>query len=99
VLLGGARIKGNSMDWEGFTKEEIHLGMPLLLIKGSKGFLGCGYIDVETCNKTGEACAIVTGVKTHDEMLSAEIQAVSHEAEKLGVRLGMKGEEALEFFR
>ena len=87
------------MDWKGLIKEQIQLGLPLLVIKGSKGFLGCGYINVETCNKTGEACAIVTGVKTHDEMLAAEVKAVSSEAEKLGVRVGMKGEEALEFFR
>ena len=87
------------MDWEGLIKEQIQLGLPLLIIKGSKGFLGCGYINVETCNKTGEACAIVTGVKTHDEMLSAEVKAVSQEAEKIGVRVGMTGEEALAFFR
>jgi uncharacterized protein YunC (DUF1805 family) len=41
----------------------------------------------------------VTGVKTYDEMLSAEVQAVSQEAARLGVRVGMKGEEALEIFR
>lgn len=87
------------MDWGGLIKEEIQLGLPLLIIKGSKGFLGCGYINDETCNKTGEACAIVTGVKTHDAMLSAEVKAVSTEAAKLGVRVGMKGEEALEIFR
>jgi uncharacterized protein YunC (DUF1805 family) len=28
-----------------------------------------------------------------------EVQAVSDEAKKLGVRVGMKGEEALKFFR
>ena len=87
------------MDWEGLIKEEIQLELPLLVIKGSKGFLGCGYINIETCNKTGEACGIVTGVKTHDAMLSAEVTAVSIEAEKLGVSVGMKGEEALEIFR
>ena len=87
------------MEWEGFTKEKIQLGLPLLIIKGSKGFLGCGYINVETCNKTGEACAIVTGVKTHEAMLSAEVKAVSHEATTLGVRVGMMGREALEIFR
>ena len=87
------------MDWQGLTKEYIKLGLPLLVIKGSKGFLGCGYINIETCNKTGEACAIVTGVKTHDEMLNVEVKAVSIEAEKLGARVGMKGEEALEIFR
>jgi hypothetical protein len=26
------------MDWEGFSKEEIQLGLPLLIIKGSRGF-------------------------------------------------------------
>jgi uncharacterized protein YunC (DUF1805 family) len=41
----------------------------------------------------------VTGVKTHDAMLSAEIKAVSTEAARLGVRIGMKGEKALEFCR
>ena len=87
------------MDWKGLTREKIQLGMPLLIIKGAKGFLACGYINVETCNKTGEACAVVTGVKQHDEMLDAEIKAVSMEAERLGVRAGMKGKEALEIFR
>jgi uncharacterized protein YunC (DUF1805 family) len=58
-----------------------------------------GTNNIETFNKTGEACAIVTGVKTHDSMLDAEVQAVSHEAAKLGVRVGMTGEEALELFR
>jgi uncharacterized protein YunC (DUF1805 family) len=87
------------MNWEGLTKEHIQLGLPLLIIKGAKGFLACGYINVETCNKTGEACAIVTGVKNHDAMLVAEIKAVSIEAAKLGVRVGMKGEETLEIFR
>ena len=91
--------KGRGMDWKGLTKTHIQLGLPLLVIKGSKGFLGCGYINVEACNKTGEACAVVTGVKNHGAMLDAEITAVSREAERLGVRIGMKGEEALEFFR
>jgi uncharacterized protein YunC (DUF1805 family) len=87
------------ISWKGLTKERIQLGLPLLIIKGSKGFLGCGYINAEACDKTGEACAIVTGVKSHNDMPGAEIKAVSHKAQKLGVRIGMKGEQALEIFR
>jgi uncharacterized protein YunC (DUF1805 family) len=87
------------MDWKGLSKEQIQLRLPLLIIKGTKGFLGCGYINCETCNKTGEACGIVIGVKTHDEMLHAEVKAVSTEAARLGVHVGMKGEEALEILR
>lgn len=87
------------MDWTGLTRESIPLALPLLIIKGSKGFLACGYIDTKTCNKTGEACAIVTGVKTHDEMLSAPVRAVSHAAEKLGIGPGMSGRDVLETLR
>jgi uncharacterized protein YunC (DUF1805 family) len=87
------------MDWKGLSKEQIQLGLPLLIIKGQKGFLACGYINCETCNKTGEACAIVTGVKTHDEMLGAEVKAVSTEAARLGIQIGMKGKEALAILR
>jgi uncharacterized protein YunC (DUF1805 family) len=92
-------VKEKKMEWEGLTKEKIQLGLPLLIIKGEKGFLGCGYINVEACNKAGEACAIVTGVKTHEDMLVSDIKAVSEEAKKLGIREGMKGQEALEIFR
>jgi len=87
------------MGWEGLTKEQVQLALPLLIINGSKGFLACGYINVETCNKIGEACGIVTGVKNHDEMLNAEVKAVSAEAARLGVQVGMKGKEALAIFR
>lgn len=87
------------MDWNGLSKEKIDLTLPLLIIKGSKGFLACGYISVETCNKTNEACAIVSGVKTHDDMLEAEVKAVSKKAEKLGIQAGMKGSEVVELLR
>jgi hypothetical protein len=33
--LDAFRNEDNSMNWEGFTKEQIELGLPLLLIKGS----------------------------------------------------------------
>ena len=87
------------MDWKDFTRERIQLQLPLLIIRGTKGFLACGYINVETCNKTGEACAIVTGVSTYEEMPNAEVKAVSTAAGELGARVGMKGEEVLSLFR
>ena len=91
--------KETNMDWSGLEKERIELKLPLLTIKGSQGFLACGYINVETCNKTDEACAIVSGVKTHDDMLTAEVKSMSEKAEALGVTKGMSGKEALERFR
>ena len=48
---------------------QFELKRPLLVMKAPKGILGCGYINVETCNKTDEVCAIVTGVGSFDDML------------------------------
>ncbi len=87
------------MDWSGLTRERIDLELPLLIARGTKGFLACAYIAVDTCNKTGETCAIVSGVKTHEDMLDKEVKAVSEKAAALGVRVGMTGSEVLGLFR
>jgi uncharacterized protein YunC (DUF1805 family) len=39
--------------------------------------------------------AIVSGVKNYDDMLKAEVKAVSAAAAALGVAAGMSGKEAL----
>lgn len=67
----------------------------VLIISAEKGFLGCGYLNVEVANKVNDVCAIVTGVKTPDDMLDAQIIAVSEAAAKLGITEGMTGKEAL----
>jgi uncharacterized protein YunC (DUF1805 family) len=78
---------------------QYSLAKPLLIIKESKGFLACAYINPETCNKTGEACAIVSGVNSHDDMKKAKITAVSDEAAKLGISVGDPGIKALEILK
>lgn len=67
----------------------------ILMIKAEHGFIGCGYFNIETANKLQEHVGIVTGVKTFDDMLDAEIVALSDAAESVGIRKGMKGREAL----
>jgi len=77
--------------------EKLTFGLkkPLLIVKGEKGFLACGYINPETCNKTDEACAIVTGVATYDDMYKASVVAVSNKASALGIKVGDSGESAV----
>jgi uncharacterized protein YunC (DUF1805 family) len=75
---------------------QYNLAKPLLIIKERNGILACAYINPETCNKTGEACAIVSGVSTHDDMKKAKVIAISKAAETLGVNIGDLGEVALE---
>lgn len=74
----------------------FQLAKPLLILKEAKGFLACAYINIETCNKTGEACALVSGVNNYDEMQTAKVIAVSNAAMALGVNIGDSGTRALE---
>jgi uncharacterized protein YunC (DUF1805 family) len=67
----------------------------VLIIAAENGFLGCGYINVKVANRVGDACAIVTGVKTPEDMLEAYVVEVSEKAKDLGVLEGMNGTEAL----
>lgn len=67
----------------------------ILLIKAKNGLLGCGYFDVGVANKFDDAMAVVTGVKSFDDMLKAKVVKVSNKAKELGVKEGMVGEDAL----
>ena len=72
------------------------LEKPLLVIREKKGFLACAYINPETCDKTGEACAIVSGVNDYEDMMSAKVVSVSIAAKKLGINVGDLGSSALD---
>ena len=87
----------NTFDWSGLERSQISLEAPLLIVKGSLGFLGCGYINTDSC--IDEACAIVSGVNTHNDMLKASVTAVSNDATELGIKIGMTGAEAMELLR
>ena len=88
------------MNLDGFERFCLdYLKRPLLIIRGRKGFLACAYIDVATCDLTGDACAIVTGVSSFEQMLSAEVIKVSKRAGALGVRVGVTGAQALDLLK
>ena len=83
-------------DWTGVQCESIPgLTRPLLLLKARHGFLACGYISTDTCDKLKEACAIVTGVNSAEDMLNTKVVRLSAAAAALGVKEGMLGAEAL----
>ncbi|WP_158966791.1 YunC family protein [Paraglaciecola sp. L3A3] len=98
-MLFVSSLQAETFNWGELKKERIDLKLPLLTIQGEKGLLACGYVNASTCDKTNEACAIVTGVNSHDEMLAKPIVALSKEAAKLGVSLGMTGKQALAILR
>jgi uncharacterized protein YunC (DUF1805 family) len=68
---------------------------PLLLIVADKGFVMCGFLNIDAAEKLGVAAAMVSGVKTFEDVLNAEVKATTTKAKNSGVNSEMKGVEAL----
>jgi len=84
--------------WDGFACESIELGHTLLIARGSRGVAGCAYLNIDTFERFGEACAIIPAGNL-DKMLDAKVSAVTSQAKALGIEVGMSGREALELLR
>ena len=54
---------------------------PLLLLKGEKGFVMCGYLNIESA-------VIVSGVNNFEDVLNAEIKSSTGKAKALGLEPG-----------
>lgn len=57
-------------------------------MKGSKGVIGCPYLDVGSFERFDEACAIVPAANTAG-MLESKVTAVTPKARGLGIEVGM----------
>jgi len=68
---------------------------PLLLLVAEKGFVTCGFLNVDVAEKLGVAAAVVSGVKSFEDVLNAQVKAATSKAKALGVSVGMKGADAL----
>lgn len=78
------KIDVNGVSFLGL-KAELKDLPPLLLIKGEKGFIMCGYLNIEVAEKLGATAAVVSGVKSFDDVLNAEIKVVTTKAKALGL--------------
>jgi len=74
----------------------VELGnAPLILIKTKKGYVMCGYLNINAANKMGDIAGRVTGVKSFDDVLKTNIVEVSENAKKIGLNEGMKARDFL----
>lgn len=69
---------------------------PLLVIRADKGFVMCGYLDMESAGALGDVAVKVKGVSTFDDVLQALVIGATQKATNLGIKVGMTGKEALE---
>lgn len=86
INLENGRAIGLKMDME---------HAPLLVIRAGKGFVMCGYLNMEAADKLGDVAVRVTGVKSFEEVLNARAVDVSDAAKKLGITTGMLAKDAL----
>lgn len=80
IEVDGGSFLGLKVAFEGLP--------PLLLIKGEKGFVMCGYLNIDVAERLGAAAAIVSGVNSFEDVLNAEIKAATSKAEALGLEPG-----------
>lgn len=76
-------------------KVELPDSPPLLMIIGQTGFVMCGFLNMDAAEKLNVAAAMVSGVRNFDDVLGAEIKAATSKAQIKGIRIGMKGREAV----
>ena len=77
------------------VRVELPDSPPLLLVVAEKGFVMCGFLNMDAAERLGVAAAMVSGVKSFEDVLDAMVRAVTSRAKKLGIEVGMKGTEAL----
>lgn len=71
----------------------------LIMITSKNGYIMCGALDVHQLNTKLNHRKIIAGravgVTSIDDLLEAPLEAVTTEAENLGITKGMSGREAL----
>lgn len=95
-------VQMKPMDIKGHVIMGIEVALPktnLLILTTEKGYIMCGALDVDLLNEKLADREVVAGrsvgVRTLEDLLTAPLQMVTIQAEKLGVYPGMTGREAL----
>ncbi|MFC4323523.1 YunC family protein [Litchfieldia salsa] len=70
-----------------------------MAVTNENGYIMCGALDVALLNEKlkdrGIIAARAVGVRTIEQLLEAPLESVTIEAENKGIKVGMKGKDAL----
>lgn len=94
-MIDVTSLKINGACFSGVRVDLPDCPAPLLLIVADKGFVMCGFLNVEAAERLNVAAAVVSGVKSFEDVFGAQVKAVTSKARALGVEVGMRGDEAL----
>jgi uncharacterized protein YunC (DUF1805 family) len=93
ISITGLKVDGNNC--LGLRVDLPESPAPMLLIIAEKGFVMCGFLNVEAAERAGVSAAMVSGVKTFEDVLNAPVKAITSKAKSLGIQEGMSGADAL----
>jgi uncharacterized protein YunC (DUF1805 family) len=87
-------------EWTAVGVEVLLPKTTLLAVTAGNGYIMCGALDVGLLNDRLRSRNIVAGravgVRTLEELLEAPLESVTHAAEAMGIKPGMKGREAVQ---
>ena len=78
--IHGKAFQGVKVDLKGLP--------PIVLIEGNKGFVMCGYLNIDSAESLGAAAAVVSGVSSWEDILNAKIKTSTTKAKALGLEPG-----------
>ena len=71
------------------------LDKKLIVLRGGKGYIMCGYLDLRVAEKFKDCAAKITGVSTIRQALSAKIHSCTRQAKRSGIYKGQPVKDAL----
>lgn len=71
------------------------LSKNLIVLRGAKGYVMCGYLDMAAADKFGDVAVKITGVATIEEARQARVSAGSRQARQIGICEGQLVEDVL----
>lgn len=67
----------------------------LIVLKGHRGYVMCGYLNLQAAQKFKDAAVKITGVSTLGQAMKAHVSGCTHAARKLGIYKGQPIREVL----
>ena len=67
----------------------------LVVIKGQRGYIMCGYLDLKAAEKFKEVAVKITGISTIEAALKASVHSATGQAGRLGIYKGQAVKEVL----
>ncbi len=67
----------------------------LILLRGSRGYVMCGYLNLKAAERFKDAAIKITGISTIEEALKTSVHSCTSSARRLGIYKGQPIKEVL----